>query len=347
LARRDRLVVDVVELKGSRFQIGLEQGRRLTSTKMADGNGFNRPRRRDFPYHRAANLLEKFSSHLFNELKGLAKGLDRPLEEVLASYSGYDVLFPEMGCTAFANEAYYVRNYDFSPELYDARLVWTRPKNKEGYASVGFSQHLVGRLDGMNEKGLVIGLHFVNDRHRQEGFLATTIVRMLLDQCATTEEAVAFIAQVPHGYCYNYSMLDANGNRAVVEASLEQQVIQRSAPLRCTNHFEAEELKRKNRTNIQGSVARKQYLQSLSEESLDPLALFQRFNNEASPLFFHRYSEYFGTLHTVVYSPKDLTVIIGVGQNSTPRIFSFKEWLRGALSLPKTIAGTISFEDSV
>ena len=60
----------------------------------------------------------------------------------------------------------------------------------------------------MNEKGLVVGLHFVNSEHRGEGFIATTVVRMLLEQCANVGEATKLITTIPHGYCFNYSMTD-------------------------------------------------------------------------------------------------------------------------------------------
>ncbi|MFJ3389985.1 MULTISPECIES: carcinine hydrolase/isopenicillin-N N-acyltransferase family protein [unclassified Lysinibacillus] len=60
-----------------------------------------------------------------------------------------------------------MRDYDFRPTLYDGRLVFSHPIN--GYASVGFSQQIIGRLDGMNECGLVVGLHFVNNEYRGGG----------------------------------------------------------------------------------------------------------------------------------------------------------------------------------
>ncbi|MFF2752506.1 hypothetical protein ACFVR1_01970 [Psychrobacillus sp. NPDC058041] len=47
-------------------------------------------------------------------------------------------------------------------------------------------------------------------------------------------------------------------------------------------------------------------------------------------------------MHTVVYSPKDLSIIIGVGGNCKPTMFSLKEYMEGALILPKYIKGTIN-----
>ncbi|CAM5507237.1 Peptidase C45 hydrolase domain-containing protein OS=Lysinibacillus sphaericus OX=1421 GN=LYSIN_01871 PE=4 SV=1 [Lysinibacillus sphaericus] len=54
------------------------------------------------------------------------------------------------------------------------------------------------------------------------------------------------------------------------------------------------------------------------------------------------YKEYFGTLHTGVYSPKDLSLIIGVGENSEPIMFSLRKYLYGTLSLSGVMKGRIN-----
>src|SRR5699024_7852247 len=133
--------------------------------------------------------------------EGLAQGLDKSMDTVIKLYSGYDIEFPPMGCTTLVNNGYYVRNYDFSDDFYDARLVFSNPT--DGYRCVGFSRSIIGRLDCMNEKVIVGGLHVVNNEYEQEGFSATTIVRLILEQCATTEEAINCIKNIPHGDCYN------------------------------------------------------------------------------------------------------------------------------------------------
>ncbi len=250
-----------------------------------------------------------------------------------------------MGCTALVQNGYYVRNYDFSPDLYDARLVFTKPT--DGYCSVGLSQQVIGRLDGMNEKGLVVGLHFVNSEHRGEGFIATTVVRMLLEQCANVEEAMKLITTIPHGYCFNYSMTDPSGVNVVVEASPERQVIKHMNPLVCANHFESGELKGLNRATAENSIRRQQYVSGLVDEKMSALSAYHHFNDAESPVFFHHYEEYFGTLHTVVYSPKDLTIIIGVGENCEPMRFSIEDYMAGTVKLPESIRGIIKQGDSI
>lgn len=334
------LVVRVLELKGRYKQMGFEQGMELKSLPMFEQQ---MAQQRGLTVHsnslKAKELVESLCPNLFHELQGLAEGLDLDLDATIKQFSGYDLTFPAMGCTSMVKEGFYVRNYDFSPALYDGRFVITNPA--DGYATVGFSQQVVGRLDGMNERGLVVGLHFVNDQYRAPGFIATTIVRMVLEQCADTEEAIAFIKSVPHGYCYNFSITDQGGNNAIIEASPHNQVIHYPDTLMCTNHFEAEVLREKNRAEVQGSVFRREYLYSLEVHDLTPLSAYHLFNDEKSPLFYQYYKEYFGTLHTVVYSPKELKVLVGVGGDFPPLEFSLREYLQGKSSLPEKLIGEI------
>jgi predicted choloylglycine hydrolase len=336
------LVVRIVELSGDYYEFGLKQGKELKSLQILEQMNQLKKLTLNSNVKKGKEILKDVSPNLFHELKGLAEGLDMELDTTIKLFSGYDVVFPEMGCTTLVIDGYYVRNYDFNPDMYDARLVFTNPTN--GYASVGFSQQVIGRLDGMNEKGLVVGLHFVNNEYKDEGFIATTIVRMLLEQCANTDEALNFITNIPHGYCYNYSITDQSGKSVIVEASPQQQIIHFTNPLICTNHFESENLREKNRIVVQGSVKRKESVSSLLTKNLSPLSAYHYFNNGSSPLFFKHYKEYFGTLHTVVYSPKDLSIIIGVGENCKPMMISLREYMEGALVLPENIKGIINQE---
>jgi predicted choloylglycine hydrolase len=336
----EELVVRIVQLRGNYYQFGFDQGKELMSLPILDHLNELKNLTQNSDVQRAKEMLKYHSPNLLEELEGLANGLGMELDETIKLFSGYDVMFPEMGCTTLIHDGYYVRNYDFSPDMYDARLVFTKPI--EGYVSVGFSQQVLGRLDGMNEKGIVVGLHFVNNEYRAEGFIATTIVRMLLEHCANIEEAMAYITQIPHGYCYNYSITDRSGKSIRVEASPQQQIFHFEYPLICTNHFETESLRGKNKMGIQGSVQRKEYVNSLLTENLTQMSAYHYFNDKNSKVFLKHYKEFLGTLHTVVYSPKDLSIYIGVGENCKPTVFSLKEYMEEISILPKYIKGTIN-----
>lgn len=339
----EELIVSIVDLMGDSFELGLKQGEEIKTTQLITQLDFLENITAHSNPKKARELLKTFSPNLLEELGGLAKGLERELDTVIRFFSGYDVTFPSMGCTTFINKDYYVRNYDFSPETYDARLVFSRPIG--GYASVGFSQQVIGRLDGMNEKGLVVGLHFVNDEHKGEGFLATTIVRMLLEECSCIKEAIDFISRIPQGFCYNYSITDSSGEGVVVEAAPEKQCVIFKSPLTCTNHFKSKDLQKKNMKEKQRSIIREEFIASQFKEKRSPIAAYHHFNDGYSPLFFKNYNAYFGTLHTVVYLPKDLSVIIGVGESCEPIILSLRKYLDGTIKLPKNLKGTINRAD--
>lgn len=330
-----KLNVVVLELEGSADELGFVQGKQLNTgpelekMKLLLNN---------VDSQEASRLLQKISPAFLQELTGLARGAEIEKKTAIQLFSGYNVVMPPMGCSTYANELYYIRNYDFSDKLYDARFVFQNPDS--GYASVGFSQQILGRLDGMNEKGLVIGLHFVNEKYDGDGFLATTICRLILDQCATVAEAVALIQKIPHQYCYNYSMVDRKGNTAMVEASPDEQTIHRSAPIACTNHFETQVNKNRNSIMISGSKKRKYSMQTLGTEE-NPLHYYKAFNDKDSPLFFNHYKEFFGTLHTVIYCPKELSVIVGIGGDCEPYTFSLERWVSGKEVLPDKIEGRI------
>ncbi|WP_040982814.1 acyl-CoA--6-aminopenicillanic acid acyltransferase [Oceanobacillus jeddahense] len=334
---RRKLQAEIVELTGNAYEMGMKQGVALKlniNWKHLIEIQVNKD------MTEAKKQLERVSPILREEIEGLAVGMEVDINTAMQLFGGYDIQMPSMGCTTFAGNSFYVRNYDFNDKLYDARLVLSKPD--QGYASIGFSQHITGRLDGMNEKGLVIGLHLVNEAAAQKGFLATMICRLVLEQCADTNEAVSFIKQIPHQYCFNFSIMDKEGNNAIVEAAPEQQIVHKNSKLICTNHFESEQLKKKNRVFINRSLDRKNYLATLEKEDLTLISAYHIFNNEDSPLFFKDYEEYFGTLHTVMYCPKDLHVVVGVGGNCEPYELSFSEWLSGKEELPHLLEGEIT-----
>lgn len=332
------LAVDVVALKGTYEQVGFKQGQ---DWKRDERIEFTQEMTKHCDVNETKSRLMEYMPFLLEELKGVAAGLGMKEDMAIRMFSGFDVTFPQMGCTAFASETFYVRNYDFSPELYDARFVFCNPD--DGYASVGFSQQMIGRLDGMNEKGLIVGLHLVNERHHRTGFLGTTIVRMILDQCATIQDAVHLLQNIPHGYCYNYSIMDRSGESVVIEASPNHQVVRSQNQVMCTNHFEMDVLRENNRPEISQSKTRLNHLEYLPKQKLTPLLAYQLFNEEESPFFFKDYQEYFGTMHTVVYDPMNLSVTVGIGGDCEPFEFSLKGWVVGDIELPNVINGVFDF----
>ncbi|NOJ43970.1 C45 family autoproteolytic acyltransferase/hydolase [Bradyrhizobium australiense] len=200
--------VSIVQCRGTPYQVGRAQARLFATT--LKGRAFLRKKTTRFPWwfnlHTEQRVFAKFAPALWEELTGLADELGISMERA-AFWFGNDGMRPPIGaCSAVMTADIYGRNYDYMPRYYGAQFVLMQASGC--YASIGSSHQLTGRLDGMNEHGLTLGLHQVKKSPRSPGLSADLIVRMILDQCSTTKEAVAKLRQLPHAMQYNYSLLD-------------------------------------------------------------------------------------------------------------------------------------------
>ncbi|WP_284139330.1 MULTISPECIES: C45 family peptidase [unclassified Virgibacillus] len=258
--------------------------------------------------HEIREKLTEWCPQLLDEIAGISDGLKISNESGLRLFAGYDMPKLEgMGCTSFCTQDYYVRNYDFSPQLFDNIFMVQHPV--DGRMLCGHSQLLLGRLDGMNENGLIIGLHFVNNNTYKKGFLCSTITRIVLETCTTTEEAIELLGKLPHAASYNYSLLDRHGSMAIVEAAPSIQYVHRNTNyLIGTNMFYAQDLQPYNRANHDSSQKR---VEAIKNWEYIPSAeeVHEWFANTDSPVFYKDYDAFFGTLYTITYLPKVAQVI--------------------------------------
>jgi predicted choloylglycine hydrolase len=210
--------VSVVQCRGTPYEVGRAQARLFAATPK--GHAFLRRKTIRLPWwfniRTEQRAFTKFSRSIWEEIGGIADELGISMERAVLCF-GNDGLRPPIGaCSAIMTADAYGRNYDFKPRYYGARFVLMQASGS--YGSIGSSELLTGRLDGMNEHGLIMGLHLVRRSPRYPGLSCVLIVRMVLDQCSTTGEAIAMLRRLPHAMQYNYSLLDTNGVGAVVEA---------------------------------------------------------------------------------------------------------------------------------
>lgn len=319
--------VEILQIRASSFHIGLRMGRLIQ----------NRPIIRMYesisaPSIDIPNMRSVFSAlapHLLEELEGLAQGLDISTIKAATLFSGYEVPKTEaMGCSSILTKEFYMRNYDFSPNLYDGIFSLIQPE--KGYASAGYNLQLIGRHDGVNQEGLVIGLHFVSNTGYTKGLSPWTSIRMVLDSCTSVEDAVIMLKEIPHAACYNFSIGDRQGNQAIVEASPEKVIVRRGdSILTCVNHFQADSLKSKNRRNIKGSVERNNQLLLLEGKNLTQDEMFHYFKDKNSPIFLLDYDNLLGTLHTFSYSYQNSRLLTTIAHSNEILDMNFQNWVNG------------------
>jgi predicted choloylglycine hydrolase len=304
--------VSIVQCRGTPYEVGRAQAHAFAATSR--GRAFLRRRTVArppwFDMRNEERVFAKFSPALWAEIGGLADGLGISMERAVFRFGNDGLRLPTGGCSAAMHGSVYGRNYDFRPRHYGARIALVQPAGS--FASVGASERLTGRLDGMNEHGVIIGLHRVRISPRLPGFSSVVIVRMVLDQCATTADAVALLRRLPHAMGYNYSLLDANGVAAVVEAVPGSVAVRTGAWLACTNHFQSPLLRPLNRRPAH-SQGRLPPLEAWAAARAGAEELFMALNRSTSPAFHHGYQRGAGTLHTIVGEPAKRRLLIGIG----------------------------------
>lgn len=338
----EKFSVEVLQIRGRSYDIGVQIGEKMKNHPIVIT--FEEMAKQVINIKNMKAIYEDFAPHLLDELEGLSEGLKLPFHRAAAILSGYDMPKVEaMGCSAVITKDYYVRNYDFSPRFYDHLFSFIQPE--ECHASAGYNLQLIGRHDGVNSKGLVVGLHFVSNDSYKEGISAWTAIRMVLDSCASTDEAIVMLKEIPHAACYNFSIGDKGGDIAVVEASPDKVAIRRGDHyLACVNHFLINELKEKNRKHIEHSIRRSAYIAYLEEQSLTAYQMFNEFSNRQSPLFFTEYGDLFGTMHTFAYSFTNARLQTKIAQGIRGIDVNFDEWVNGKNIEYADLKGKIEFD---
>ncbi|WP_430787747.1 C45 family autoproteolytic acyltransferase/hydrolase [Virgibacillus flavescens] len=317
--------VSVEQYRDSAYQIGYLQGENLEKSLIEN---LSKLENASFNYTEAIEIFMKYAPHLLDELNGLADALDITQEKAASLFSGYDIpKIKEMGCSSVINKEFAVRNYDFTPDIYDRRLVLNQPK--ECYASAGYSLHVIGRHEGVNEKGLFISFHFVNNRETKQGLTASTIVRIILDSCKNTDEAIILLKQLPHTWSYNFSIADGEGHTAIAEVTPHEVNIREDpATLMCTNHFQHPSMRDKNRIDYINSHKRIAAMTNKNVNKFSGKEVYQWFKDPHGEMFYKDYNGLFGTLHTFAYLFNDKIILTSLPYGNTLEI-EWKNWLEG------------------
>lgn len=169
-----------------------------------------------------------------------------------------DFELPKLSCSTFSaklenGDSVFGRNFD--EKACPMMVVTTRPK--DGYASIsmvnlsyiGYTDTYLPDsvqnsvlalaapyvpLDGVNEKGLSAGVLFIasaptNQDTGKVDITTTTAIRMILDRCATVDEAVEMLAQYDmHSSaeaCFHIHIADAQGGSVVVEYVKDEMLV--------------------------------------------------------------------------------------------------------------------------
>lgn len=189
-------------------------------------------------------------------------GLEPPFESDESGFACATIYSPDTN-----GDYIFARNFDYPSAA--SLLIHTNPDdgyesvsmvNLEhmGYGSENYPDDFINRmallfapycpLDGMNEKGVAIGvLQLDNKSTAQDSgkvdIMTTTAIRLVLDYAADVDEAIELLSQYDmhsvFGANFHYQISDAQGNSAIVEYKDNRMYVYRSdeAYQFCTNFY--------------------------------------------------------------------------------------------------------------
>jgi len=333
---------DIIQFRGDHFQFGFMQGKLLKDSMILE----NRTKEWEIKRARflidaaeAEGMFKTFAPGIWDEFLGLQAALDVPMEEVLRDFGGYRIDALPSGCSIVTGDDFFVRNYDFHPQTYEGRYVLYEPTD-QGYAVIGPSSRITGRMDGMNEKGLVLGYNFIHRKKPGDGFVCYMISRIVLETCATVNEAIALLKAIPHRGSFSYVVMDASGERVIAEASPRSVDVRKANA--CTNHFEIR--KQENRNYLKDSYARLNAIEDQLDSTDNAYKAFRLLNDVEKGVFSKLYKSWAGTIHTSAYFPKEKKAWFALGGNQEPSEFNFSSWLAGEAVEHEQITGEIDTE---
>ncbi|GAA0437424.1 C45 family autoproteolytic acyltransferase/hydolase [Lentibacillus halophilus] len=329
---------DITQFRGSHYDFGYAQGAAIKESPVLknrrDSWRIRKPRFQTWEQD-VKHAFMRFAPGIWDELLGMRDALGLPMTDVLRDFGHYRVNAKPSGCSVLTGSNFMVRNYDYHPTTYDGRYSFFQPTD-QGYAMMGPTSRVTGRMDGMNEKGLVMAYNFMQRRKPGDGFVSYMVGRIILETCATVDDAVQLLKDIPHRGSFSYIVLDRSDETYVIEVSPRSVDVRRSHT--CTNHFEL--LTHENRHHLDDSTRRLNLIQE-KEDRICAYDAFRLMNDKDRGVFADLYKSWAGTIHTTAYFPKELKAWFALGGDRDPVIFDFDGWLRGDDVATTSIHGTL------
>lgn len=165
-----------------------------------------------------------------DEMKALAEAADLPFNQVLAANlipeafhcSGFALLKEATACGQVLHGR--VLDYGVTLRLQErAVLIIQEPDGRQPFVNVSYAG-FIGSVTGMNAAGVSIGEMGGGGTGRWRGIPMSFLVRMVLEDATTLDQAVGVFTDNPRTCEYYYVIADARANRAVGMKAVPEKV---------------------------------------------------------------------------------------------------------------------------
>lgn len=158
------------------------------------------------------SLVQSQYPLIWQELEGLAEGLEAPFDEVFAwNCRGDLVRSTSDGCTTVAGstaegELIIAHNEDGFPQLrHDCAIVSITPDDGLAFTSFAYPGSICGHTFAVNEKGVVNTVNNIRALHRPRGIPRQVLARAALN-AATLAEAISILTTEPRAGAFHHTV---------------------------------------------------------------------------------------------------------------------------------------------
>jgi predicted choloylglycine hydrolase len=278
-------------------------------------------------------FYEEYCPGITDEITGFADGLGvKPDQLQLYNppiyYPGNCSQLAVLSSVANNKHVYVGRSYEFNHNENDFRLCTVRIKGKIKH--IGFTEFLLGRDDGMNEHGLCVtfsGGGTFKKQPAKKGFNFFLVTRAILDNCKTVAESVEHLKKTPISGFWNFLVTDKNDSAALMQffdGEYDVRQIDKNSNeqwLFSTNHYVLPSMVQyqkyagdwilknsRKRFELIGSTLSRA-APNISKEGIKNLLSREIYDGVCG----HYYTDYFGTLFSIIYDLTDLKAHICFG----------------------------------
>lgn len=254
---------------GNHYEIGFRWGSRLAKHANYILN--------NIPFHITEERLrfaqyclpiyQEFFPEILEEIQGIADGQSCDVTLLQGLLFSIYAMPPSCQCSCFAvsneNTILLGRNSDFLTAIKKNNLNVIYHFSTDSFSFTGNTTAFVQMEDGVNEKGLAVGLTSVYPPSIRPGINAGLLLRFFLEKCSSVEEVIFHLDRLPVSSAQTFTVADSFGNLVVLESYCGQTVkISPSGerPYVCaTNRFHSSALSAMNSEKIDDWQAEPRY----------------------------------------------------------------------------------------
>ena len=195
------------------------------------------------------------------------------------------------------DEAVLVRNYDYSPYVFDGLVMRSKFDQR---AVVAMIDCMSGVLDGINSDGLAVSMSFGGRQEFGTGFGIPLVLRYLLEYAGNVAEACELLEHIPVHGAYNVMLLDRDANVETIAIAAGQQPLKLGTRI-STNH----------QPGSSWPIYEEKVSTHLRYQHLDTITATQQLSAHQfsrqflqPPLYNSQFGRGFGTLYSAAFYPR-------------------------------------------